>query len=131
VIGTLGPHASLDSDGHRINDPFPTPFPGSGFDLDAVGVINVNTVSVHGISANAFRMYPNPAGSQIQLDLPEEWKNCNALITDVQGKMLREAILQKGTSSISLEGFAEGTYFISLKKEGVVIGTKMFVHSEH
>jgi hypothetical protein len=33
-------YASYDSQGHQINDPWPTPFPTGGFDLDAVGVIH-------------------------------------------------------------------------------------------
>jgi hypothetical protein len=33
-------YASYDSQGHQINDPWPTNFPTGGFDLDAVGVIN-------------------------------------------------------------------------------------------
>jgi hypothetical protein len=33
-------YASNDSHGHQINDPWPTPFPTGGFDLDAVGVIH-------------------------------------------------------------------------------------------
>ena len=37
IDSTLG---SKDSKGNLINDPWPTPFASSGFDLDAVGVIN-------------------------------------------------------------------------------------------
>jgi hypothetical protein len=33
-------YASYDSQGHQINDPWPTPFYTGGFDLDAVGVIH-------------------------------------------------------------------------------------------
>ncbi len=41
VIGAVtGNHISYDSKGHKINDPYPTPFDSGGFDLDAVGVIN-------------------------------------------------------------------------------------------
>lgn len=41
VIGNVNPeYASRDSDGHIINDPWPTNFAQGGFDLDAVGVIN-------------------------------------------------------------------------------------------
>jgi len=41
VVGSINPDfASFDSNGNIINDPFPTPFVSSGFDLDAVGVIN-------------------------------------------------------------------------------------------
>jgi hypothetical protein len=33
-------YASNDSQGHQINDPWPTNFPTGGFDLDAVGIIH-------------------------------------------------------------------------------------------
>lgn len=37
-------YARYDSQGHQINDPWPTDFPTGGFDLDAVGVINEKTL---------------------------------------------------------------------------------------
>lgn len=37
-------YAGYDSQGHQINDPWPTDFPTGGFDLDAVGVINEKTL---------------------------------------------------------------------------------------
>jgi len=38
-VGAYSP--SLDSQGHIINDPYPTAFASGGFDLDGIGVINV------------------------------------------------------------------------------------------
>jgi hypothetical protein len=40
VVGSITGHSSHDSAGRIINDPYPTPYPSCGFDLDAVGVIN-------------------------------------------------------------------------------------------
>ncbi len=41
VVGSIHPaHASHDSEGRVINDPYPTPFHSGGFDLDAVGVFS-------------------------------------------------------------------------------------------
>jgi len=41
VVGTIDPaHASYDSEGRIINDPYPTPFFTGGFDLDAVGAFS-------------------------------------------------------------------------------------------
>ena len=41
VVGSIDPAlGTKDSLGNLINDPFPTPFASSGFDLNAVGVIN-------------------------------------------------------------------------------------------
>ena len=46
VVGSIDSvWGSRDSKGRLINDPWPSPFPSSGFDLDAVGVIH-NTLSV-------------------------------------------------------------------------------------
>jgi hypothetical protein len=53
IIDVVGSIDSIlgnkDSDGRIINDPWPTPFPSSGFDLDAVGVIHqipLNSTSI-------------------------------------------------------------------------------------
>lgn len=47
VVGSIQPqYATYDQYGNIINDPFPTPFPQSGFDLDAVGVIHSNITAV-------------------------------------------------------------------------------------
>lgn len=41
VIGSINPLlGSRDSFGHLVNDPWPTPYETSGFDLDAVGVLH-------------------------------------------------------------------------------------------
>ena len=41
VVGSIDPeYCTYDSEGHPVNDPWPTPFASSGFDLDAVGVIH-------------------------------------------------------------------------------------------
>lgn len=41
VVGSIDPaYATFDSQGHKVNDPWPTAFASGGFDLDAVGVLN-------------------------------------------------------------------------------------------
>ena len=45
VVGCIqDEYAEYDSLGNKINDPWPTPFPTGGFDLDAVGVIHEKTL---------------------------------------------------------------------------------------
>jgi hypothetical protein len=55
------PFITYDSQGHKINDPWPTPFDTGGFDLDAVGVIH-NTLQglCQDINKADARCYPNP-----------------------------------------------------------------------
>lgn len=50
VVGSINPtYGTHDKNNNIINDPWPTPFNSSGFDLDAIGVINQSAVGVEGI----------------------------------------------------------------------------------
>jgi hypothetical protein len=60
VVGSINPNlGSKDSKGNMINDPWPTPFASSGFDLDAVGVIHQSTTTnkVNSLHENLFCKY--------------------------------------------------------------------------
>ena len=53
VIGSIDPNiGTYDFQNNLINDPFPTPFPSSGFDLDAVGVIHEQPLEISNIQNN-------------------------------------------------------------------------------
>jgi hypothetical protein len=70
VIGSIEQSfACFDSNGNIINDPWPTPFESSGFDLDAVGVIN-NTVNsnVDNKITPEILAYPNPCKNFITVN---------------------------------------------------------------
>lgn len=62
VVGSLdAAYASYDSGNRKINDPWPTPFPSSGFDLDAVGVIHQNVgTTTQRLIREALEVFPNP-----------------------------------------------------------------------
>jgi hypothetical protein len=61
------PCGSLDSRGHFINDPWPTPFANGGFDLDAVGIINSK---VNLANSTTLQPHPNPATSGSIITVP-------------------------------------------------------------
>lgn len=88
VIGSLDDaYASRDAKGNKINDPFPTPFPQGGFDLDAAGVINAVGISgVAGISADVFSFYPNPTTGKLFF----ERTITNGILYDIQGKIVAQ-----------------------------------------
>lgn len=61
VVGNVNPlFGSRDSKNNLINDPYPTPFPSCGFDLDAVGVINSEVLGWNDVTLNR-SIYPNPS----------------------------------------------------------------------
>ncbi len=74
VVGTLLPeYATYDSEGHVVNDPWPTPFNSSGFDLDAVGVLHDQShLGVHEAETLSLSVYPNPASETLFVDGPAE-----------------------------------------------------------
>lgn len=61
VVGILDSNlGSFDMNGKFINEPFPTPFPSGGFDLDAIGVIHQTVNIAEFKNTNNIRLYPNP-----------------------------------------------------------------------
>lgn len=87
VIGSiLENYATFDSDGNKINDPFPTPFFTSGFDLDAVGVINEKTQSVENNNVNRINIFPNPVKDFVNICFNGF---CNYEIIDIYGKTIK------------------------------------------
>ena len=117
VVGSISePLMSYDSQGHIINDPFPTAFWTGGFDLDAVGVLH-NTQNT-GINTPKFTtddilIYPNPATDwlEIRMGMPSNYK---AQITDIVGKIIA-AFEMSNSTKIDVRNLPKGLYFISLK----------------
>lgn len=99
VVGSMQDiYAQRDSEGNKINDPWPTPWPTGGFDLDAVGAIHWNappTGTAEQYQAPNLRMYPNPAqaGSAVQLRSTSTAQQ-HIRIVDGLGRMVTEMDLR-------------------------------------
>ncbi len=82
---------SRDVLGNKINDPFPTPFPSSGFDLLMIGFVHVLAgFDEYSINKN-LQIAPNPAflNESFSIELPH---NCyKIVITDASGKICFES----------------------------------------
>jgi hypothetical protein len=112
VIGSISDlYASRDINGHKINDPYPTNFGSSGFDLDAVGVIHQKTIS--GISdpiENDILLYPNPTSGSIYISSKSTGMS-DLTITDVRGKIVTSTSFE-GSSRIDISALPAGIYAI-------------------
>lgn len=91
VVGSLNDSfATYDSRGHKINDPFPTPFQQGGFDLDAIGVI-YNQHSPNGIDEfSSFIPYPNPVRAGQTIHLSDKETALGWTLYAVNGKKITE-----------------------------------------
>jgi len=62
-------YQAFDSQGHIINDPWPTPFNTGGVDLDAVGLIHIDPQAIPvRMQTTPFHIFPNPAQSVVYID---------------------------------------------------------------
>lgn len=115
VVGSVDTrYGTRDSRGRLINDPWPTPFPSSGFDLDAVGLIHVQGISqVHeeGFAARLNWKNPQAAGEEILLfsepPVDAEWSIC-----DVSGRRIAGGQGRPRTASLT-----SGLYFLRIQNE--------------
>jgi hypothetical protein len=134
VVGNISDEfASRDSEGNKINDPWPTPFETGGFDLEAIAVIHQNENIVLNYFENKredeFNIYPNPFQNQISIsNLKNEFFEIQ--IFDFVGKLYYSEKIntQNNINIIELSALDRGLYFVKLiDAKGEVIGTKKLI----
>ncbi len=117
VVGSIDPaYARYDSYGNIINDPFSTPFPSSGFDLDAVGVINQRTLSVENnlIAAHVI-VYPNPANDHFYIKSPQIISKVKLL--DIQGRIVLNQHQITQERKLDISQLQAGVYVLVVESE--------------
>ncbi len=118
VVGSINGHSSHDGFGHLVNDPYPTPFASSGFDLDAVGVMNM--VGVTGLQSTvapvSVKVYPNPATEKLTISLKESGAYA-AVLSGVTGNRVLQTTLQQGANELQVAKYPAGIYYLTITDE--------------
>lgn len=115
VVGSLSnQYARRDVAGHKINDPWPTPFPSSGFDLDAVGAIHL--AQPNGINETGpivKKLFPNPVkkGENLHLDFNSH-EAFELVVTNLVGEVVFRQNIEKMQPGIDLSALDAGVYFL-------------------
>jgi hypothetical protein len=129
VIGTIDPAAAtLDTAGRAINDPWPTNFPSSGFDLDAVGVIHegmpTSVSAAH--ERRELRLWPNPLprGGTLELELPVA---AQLGLYSPLGQVLAVYDLPSGRHSLPGLDLPAGWYVLEVRTSGDHYARRMLV----
>lgn len=110
VVGSINPiYGTRDSKGNIINDPFPTPYPSSGFDIDAVGVINSEFASINENSLG-FKIWPNPVSEILLIEVPnvENVQLINSIGEIVYSNHFNQI------AKIDVSNYEKGIYFIRI-----------------
>jgi len=86
VVGSIDPlYATYDSYGRTINDPWPTAFDQGGFDLDAIGVMHQNSLSID--KHSEVLIYPNPVSMESGLRFNSPYPIENIKLIDALGRI--------------------------------------------
>lgn len=128
VIGSINDlYATYDSEGNKVNDPYPTAFPSSGFDLDAVGVINQKetSTSIDDIAVMEVNVYPNPAKGVVHLST-NTTATSSLLLADLQGRTIKSAAFNFH-SSIDVSELNAGLYLLHITSGSKLSTTKLLV----
>ena len=115
VVGTINQqYATYDAFGHIVNDPFPTPFNSSGFDLTGVAVMYENTdtsshSSIVEARAATLSVYPNPAVDRVAVLSTVAG---DGEVLDIRGCRRMEVRLREGSNIVDLSGLPQGVYML-------------------
>lgn len=128
VVGTIDPvYATRDSKGNIVNETYPTEFPSSGFDLDAVGVIH--STDPTGILASnqktIFSIYPNPSRDFIEVK-SSNYSISNLEITDMSGLVLKSWTFAENTR-IDISEIQAGSYLLKANTPNGTFAQKLIV----
>lgn len=125
VVGSIDPaYGTYDAFGHLVNDPFPTPFNSSGFDLDGVCVLGESS-SINAPQHSVFEsVYPNPASDRVVVSLnPANLQSGNQTIYiyDISGRCMMERVVPASSSSVSISTaqLRNGVYIVKVGAETV------------
>ncbi|MFA9214816.1 MAG: T9SS type A sorting domain-containing protein [Candidatus Methylacidiphilales bacterium] len=120
-------YPARDKNGRKIIDPWPTPFAASGFDLDAVGVINqLYNTNIFQAKDFPFTCYPNPAniGENIVI---ENLNNALVSVTNLQGETLFTS-LANTKIEIETNKLLAGIYILSIAQQNKVYHQKISIN---
>ena len=113
VVGCVAPrYATRDSRGHIINDPYPTPFHSSGFDLDGVCVLNgwrPNGVEENTMVNHTLTVYPNPCHSTLTLNTEA---HDVVMLFNMQGALLQRVVATDNTTTLNMQDLPAGMYIV-------------------
>ena len=117
VVGSIDvQYGSQDYLGNLVNDPFPTPFASSGFDLDAMGIIHQAIQGVENVHSATISIYPNPTNEFVNIKSVEQG---GYVLLSAEGRVVKEGELSKALT-LNLTAEKKGVYLLRIITESGV-----------
>lgn len=118
VVGSINTqYCTRDTANNPVNDPWPTGFASSGFDLDAVGVIYENPEAVNEVASLVTGIFPNPSrsGSQASFQFHEQAIGNTLRITSSSGVVVYTGEISSTTEIVPTYALKPGIYFVMIE----------------
>lgn len=128
VVGCIqDAYATYDHLGQKVNDPWSTAFPSSGFDLDAVGVIHQGSVGLEERMNDAVQLFPNPALRSTRMTINGE-DALSVSILDAQGRTVRSWNTNgQRILDLELSGIAPGLHVVEVITSHARVTRRMLI----
>jgi len=120
-------YATRDSYNNKVNEPWPTPFGSSGFDLDAIGIINQNTIigiTEIQILEKSIIVSPNPISCNnetLHIYSPEKISACTLI--NASGNIIESV----KSSTLHISVIHSGLYILKIETEKGTIHKKIII----
>ncbi len=82
-------------------------------------------VGVEAVDQNMM-LYPNPANDIFTIEVPD-MVNANVVVTNLQGKLVYNGILESGKAQMMVASWAEGIYFVNVSGNNKNVNSKIVV----
>lgn len=117
VVGSIDPaYASVDSQGNLVNDPWPTPWNSSGFDLDALGIIHqaVGIFEFDSSKENIEILFLNDE-QKLLIRTSSMAEKVNVSVFDLSGRMFLRIHFASTEKEIDLGFLKNGLYVVNVR----------------
>ena len=123
AVGSItGPHGTTDQNGNFFNDPYPTPFPSGGFDLDALAVMYFSGINeLLATDTFAFSVFPNPTNRLVHITSNHSFEEL--ILLDGLGKV----VLRTSENRIDLIDLEIGIYQLQIRSSNGTWVTKKLI----
>ena len=85
---------------------------------------NVNTIGLSELDFSSISLYPNPAFDKISIEINGEMTPRMLTIYDVQGRLLRNVIIESVSFDLSITELSQGSYILKIEGIGSLRFTK-------